>query len=233
MEDILWDELELVVFDVDGTLYGQSKLRKIMLLKLLLYYMSRPWKCKELLILYHFRKEREKRAGYKGQNLEEEQYQWCAKKMNIKVDAVKPVVNQWIFNTPNQYLKKCIYPGVLDFLAALKTKGIKTAVYSDYNSKLKLAHMQIKVGLEISSTDERINSFKPNPEGLNLILTAMSLTDKTKCLYIGDRYELDGICAARTGVPFLLVNESIAIKDLYHQLAAKITKGIDKNTSDD
>lgn len=233
LEDILWDDLELVIFDVDGTLYGQSKLRKIMLLKLLLYYTFRPWRCKELLILYHFRKEREKKAGYKGYNLEDEQYLWCARKMNIKVDAVKEVVNQWIFQAPNQYLKSCIYPGVPDFLAALKTKKIKTAVYSDYNSTAKLNHMQIKVDLEISSTDQQVNSFKPNTEGLNFILTAMDLTDKTKCLYIGDRYELDGICAKRTGIPFLLVNEKNAIKDFYHKLAMKITEGSYKNKRND
>lgn len=233
LEDILSDKLQLVIFDVDGTLYGQSKLRKIMLLKLLLYYMVRPWKYKEFLILYHFRKEREKKAGYKGQNLEEEQYQWCAKKMNIQVDVVKPVVKQWIFEAPNPHLKNCIYPGVADFLAALKTRGIKTAVYSDYNPETKMTQMQLKVDLELSSTDPRINSFKPNPDGLNFILNTMNLTDKTTCLYLGDRYELDGICSGRAGVPFLLVNEKEAIKGLYHQLKSQIIDGTYKNMDND
>lgn len=223
MKDILWHKLKLVIFDVDGTLYKQSKLRKIMLLKLILYYIVRPWKCSELLILYHFREEREKRAGYKGNNLEDRQYTWCAKKMNIKVDLVKCVVNKWIFHTPNQYLKSCRYPDVVEFLAVLKAKGIKTAVYSDYESKIKLNNMQIKVDLEICSTDQCINSFKPNPDGLEWIFSEMNLTDKTRCLYIGDRYELDGICAMRAGIPFLLVNQKDAMKDFYHKLSTKIS----------
>lgn len=204
-----------------------------MLSKLLLYYGCRPWKYKELLMLYHFRKEREKRAGYKGQNLEEEQYQWCAKKMNIQVDAVKRVVNQWIFQAPNPYLKSCVYPGVAEFLAALKNKGIKTAVYSDYESKTKLKHMQLQVDLEISSTDERVNSFKPNPEGLMLVLSQMNITNKANCLFLGDRDELDGQCARTLGIPFLLIHKNIAMKDLYHKLAAKITEGMYKNKRND
>lgn len=226
MGDVLWDKLNLIIFDVDGTFYEQSKLRYIMFFKLVVYYIVRPWRYKELLILYHFRKEREKRAGFKGEDLENEQYEWCAQRTNENIDVVRRVVEQWIFKKPNRYLKQCMYPGLANFLNDLKKNGIKTAVYSDYDSVDKLAHMQVLVDLEISSTNKRVNSLKPNPDGLYLILSEMNITNKDNCLYIGDRIELDGLCASRAGVPFLFVDKKNAIKDFYLKLSAELAQAI-------
>lgn len=219
MENIFWESLELVIFDVDGTLYRQSVLRKIMLFKLLSHYMIRPWRYKELLILYHFRKEREKRSGFRGVDLEEEQYQWCADKVNQKPEVIKEVIEKWIFDLPNRYLKASLYPGVAQFFNDLKQNGIKTAIYSDYNSERKLEKMELVADLQISSTDKRVNSFKPLPAGLLLILSELKITTKENCLFIGDRFELDGVCAENAGVPFLLVEKDKASKDLYTELS--------------
>ncbi|WEK21218.1 MAG: HAD family hydrolase [Candidatus Pedobacter colombiensis] len=222
MENILWNRLELIVFDVDGTLYDQSKLRKIMFVRLILYYILRPYRYNELFILYHFRKEREKRAGFRGKNLKDKQYQWCAQKVNEKVEVVRKVIDQWIFNEPNRYLKRCMYPGVRQFIVDLKVKGIRTAIYSDYDSVNKLENMQIKVDLEISSTDERVNSFKPCPDGLLFILSEMNITNKNNCLYIGDREGLDGSCAEYANISFLLVDKGIAAKNFYQKLSKEL-----------
>lgn len=219
MDNISWKGLELVIFDVDGTLYRQSGLRKIMLFKLLRYYLIRPWKYKELLIVYHFRKEREKRPGFEGKDLEEEQYLWCAEKTGQKPDEIKRVINKWIFDAPNRYLKAALYPGVTQFFNDLKDRGIKTAIYSDYNSEDKLLEMQLVVDLQISSTDKRVNSFKPIPKGLFVILSELKITNKANCLFIGDRFELDGICAENAGVPFLLVDKISADHDFYTKLS--------------
>ena len=222
MENILWNKLEVVILDVDGTFYEQSKLRWIMFFKLVLYYTLRPWRYNELFILYYFRKEREKRAGFKGTNLKEEQYRWCAEKVNVNVEVVRRVIRQWIFNKPNIYLKECMYPGISQFLDVLKKKNIKTAVYSDYDPRDKLEHMGIQVDLGISSTDESVNSFKPCPDGLYVILSEMKITNKNNCLYIGDRHELDGLCAERAEIPFLFVDKKMAVKDFYLKLSAEL-----------
>jgi len=222
MKNISWDRLQLVIFDVDGTLYNQSKLRKIMFIKLFSYYIIRIWKYRDLLILYHFRKEREKMAGYKGKDLEEEQYTWCAKKTNEKVSRIKRVIDKWIFNAPNDYLERCMYPDVNVFLSELKNNGIKTAVYSDYNASVKLAKMKVHVDFELSSTDKRVSALKPLPDGILVILNEMEVTDKKDCLFVGDRFELDGICAENAGVPFLLIDKLTAAKDFYLKLSTML-----------
>jgi len=219
MENCFWKELEVVIFDVDGTLYRQSALRKIMLFKLVYYYAFRPWKYRELNILYHFRKEREKRAGIEGPDLEHAQYIWCAESSNEKLADVKRVVDQWIFNSPNPYLKRCMYPGVAQFFADLKDHGVKTAIYSDYNSKDKLVWMGLHAEVEVCSTDPSINAFKPLPNGLKAVLSALQITKKENCLFIGDRFELDGVCAEHAGIPFLLVDKIQAQKNFFTKLS--------------
>jgi len=222
MTNISWKGLKLVIFDVDGTLYRQSKLRRIMLFKLLSYYSIRPWKYKELLILHHFRLEREKRSDFTGDNLQEEQYSWCAVQTNATPKEVKKVVDKWIFNAPNKYLKSCLYPGVAKFFDDLKSLGIKTAVYSDYDATEKLKYMGLQVDLDISSTDARVNAFKPMPNGLNLILDELQITQKNTCLFIGDRFELDGRCAERAGIPFVLVDKADASTIFYPNLSSAL-----------
>ncbi|ACU04183.1 HAD family hydrolase [Pedobacter heparinus] len=215
-------DLKLVVFDVDGTLYQQSKLRKIMFFKIVSYYLPRPWLYKELLTIFYFRKERERKAGYSTVNLQEDQYLWAAEKLGMKIDEVKRVIDKWIFSIPNAFLKSCMYPGVSEFIEKLRSSGIKTATYSDYDSREKLKSMQIGVDLEISSTDQIVNSFKPLPAGLLVILSKMKI-DKKNSLYIGDRFELDGLCAKNAGVPFLLVDKNTAPKNFFLKLSAKLS----------
>lgn len=227
LDNKFWQDLQLVVFDVDGTLYQQSKLRKIMFFRLISWYIFRPWRYREILILYSFRKEREKKAGYHSNNLEEEQYNWCAEKTGCKPEEVKKVVNYWMFEMPNKYLLKCRYPGIDSFVYNLKYRGIKTAILSDYNSLDKLKKMQIEVDLQVSATDPMVNSLKPMPDGLNLILFEMKIYDKKKCLFIGDRLELDGECARRAQVPFLLVDEINARNDFYHILVKELISSKD------
>lgn len=222
MKNIHLDNLKLVIFDVDGTLYDQSKLRKKMLLELIRYYIFKPWRFKDLLIVYHFRKEREKKAGQQIDNLQEEQFNWCAEKINVPLSRIKEVVNKWIFNFPIKYLKESKYPDVNSFFSKLKDNGILTAIYSDYDSKLKLDSMDLSANLLVSSTDRDINAMKPLPNALNYILSKLNIEDKSKCLFIGDRQELDGACAERAGIPFLLIDRDIAKHSFYKSLSNKL-----------
>lgn len=217
-----WKKIELVIFDVDGTLYNQSKLRKRMIFELIGYYMVRPWKYIDLVILYHFRKEREKKAGVIGSNLEKEQYQWCAEKTGIGIGIIQKVVERWIFEFPNKYLKSCRYPYVKEFFQILKDHQIKLAIYSDYDAIRKMKALDLKVDLMVSSTDSQINAMKPQPNGINYILKTLNVEDNKQCLFIGDRIELDGKCAENAQIPYLIIDQLQAKNKLYHSLSVKV-----------
>ncbi|MBC3539183.1 HAD family hydrolase [Rufibacter sediminis] len=200
-----FQKITTVIFDVDGTLYTQSKLRKKMLISLLRHYALRPWKAKDLLILHHFRAEREKRAGYSG-NLENAQYEWCAAKGNFAPDRIREVVNYWMFQFPNKYLAACVYPGVRKFFQVLQENNITIGIYSDYEAVEKLEAMHLKADLVVSSTNKAVDRLKPNPEGLLYIVDKLGVTPQ-ECLFIGDREELDGECAIKAGMPYLIVDK--------------------------
>ncbi|SFQ51959.1 HAD family hydrolase [Hymenobacter arizonensis] len=203
---VRWPEVKAVIFDVDGTLYTQSKLRSKMLVSLLGYYALRPWRLDEMLILQRFRAEREKRHGAAGPDIENAQYAWASNNGRTPVDKIKRVVEHWMFQYPNQYLRGCTYPGTHAFFATLRQKGIKIGIYSDYKAHDKMAAMGLAADIIVSSTDPEIDHLKPAPHGLLYIADALGLAP-ADCLFIGDRPELDGACAEQAGMPYLIVDK--------------------------
>lgn len=217
------------MFDVDGTLYDQSKLRRKMYFRLLRCYALKPWKYKELLVLYHFRKEREKRVGYSSSNLREDQYKWCATKVNLPVESIKEIIDYWMFKVPCKYLKACRYTGLLAFVDLLNKSGIHTAVYSDYPAQMKIEALGLKIDTVVSSTDNFINALKPMPVGINYIVEKLNIYNRSNCLYIGDRDELDGECARNASVPFLLIDKrSSAAGEFYQKMYSNLSKSLIK-----
>lgn len=206
MNVIDWGKIKVLILDVDGTLYNQSGLRRKMLYALLKYYLVRPLQLKDLLILYFFRSEREKRAGYCSNNLEIEQYQWCAAKVNAPLERIKKVVSKWMFEFPNPYLYACRYAELYPFLQLLKAYQIKVAIYSDYSATDKLKSLKVEADLVVASTDKEINCLKPKPIALFHIMKHFDV-DSAACLYIGDRDELDGICADQARIRYLNINK--------------------------
>nr|WP_246601789.1 HAD-IA family hydrolase [Hymenobacter profundi] len=210
--------VKAVIFDVDGTLYEQSRLRRKMLYALLGYYALRPWRAQELLILSKFRAEREKRSGAVGPDLENAQYTWCAEKGGYSIPKIKRTVEQWIFRSPNRYLAQCVYPGTQTFFETLRQRGVKIGIYSDYAAHDKLAAMGLQADIVVSSTDPFIDRMKPNPEGLLYIAQQLEVAPE-ECLFIGDRQELDGVCAERANMPYRIVDKQpFAQFDFYHTL---------------
>ncbi|WP_210465980.1 HAD family hydrolase [Rufibacter roseolus] len=216
------NKITTIIFDVDGTLYDQSRLRKKMAVALLRYYAIRPWKLKDVLILHHFRAEREKMAGATCGNLEMAQYDWCAAKGNFSLDRIRQVVNHWMFQFPTKYLAACTYPGVKSFFKVLRENNIRIGIYSDYEAVEKLNAMDLAADLVISSTHKDVDRLKPNPEGLLYITQKLGVKPE-ECLFIGDREELDGECAKSAGMPYLIVDKKPFNEfDFYHVLTKKL-----------
>lgn len=66
------------IFDVDGTLYDQRKLRLFMVRDMFNCVLRQPGRISELRILWLFRKMREKHAVDAASDLESWQYVWAA-----------------------------------------------------------------------------------------------------------------------------------------------------------
>lgn len=204
MTKIDWRKIKVVIFDVDGTLYDQRKLRKYMMVALLKYYIVNPLSLKELKILIDFRNEREKQAFKAVNDLENAQYIWGAQASGVSPERVRSVVNKWIFLIPLKYIAYCCYSGVLEFFENLSKRGIATAIFSDYPAKEKMSALGLSPCFILCSTDKNVDRFKPDPRGLFVIAEKLGVHIEN-CLFIGDRDERDGECARKAGMPYLIL----------------------------
>lgn len=198
-------DYRLYVFDLDGTLYDQPKLRLIMAMRLMLYYMCHPFSVKELLILQHFRKVKD---TWTGSSSEEEIYKRVADDKKTSPDKVAGIVKKWIYDNPLSALKSASDEHLAKWIAYLRKEGKKVVVLSDYPTKDKLNALGITVDGQYGPDDERLSELKPSPKGLQIIMqdTGISAED---ILMIGDRDEKDGASARAAGVDSLILKRRI------------------------
>jgi HAD superfamily hydrolase (TIGR01549 family) len=199
------EQYQVIIFDMDGTLYNHKKLKRFILLEFIKYYLPRPWRISELLIISVFRKEREKHAGERFDNLYEVQYQWASKLLNCSIESIKEVVNKWMFKKPLLYLEKSKYKWVDDTFSLIRQKNKKIVIYSDYPAEDKMQAMNLHADQLFSAIDPEINALKPSGEGLNWICEKNGISAK-QCLFIGDRDDRDGECARKVGMPYYILS---------------------------
>ncbi len=204
-------DYKLVIFDVDGTLYHQPLLRILMLFNLVIYYSFHPLRIKELKILSTFRNMRESKEMLNSANIVNNQYEWCAQKFNLHVDNIKDIIELWIHVKPLKFLKFCRFNNLVNLLRTLAEKKIITCVYSDYIADAKLKALKLNFDKVYSSEQPEINALKPNPKGVLYILNQLEIP-KEKVLFIGDRKEFDGQCAANAGIDSLIIKPFSANK---------------------
>jgi len=198
-----WPRIRLVVFDVDGTLYDQRPLRRLMLLTLLRHCLVHPRDLSLLRTLSTFRRLREELAEEAGEDIGRLQYERPAARLGSSPETVRLAVETWMHERPLRYLRGCRYPGVERVFEALEASGRTTAIFSDYPAETKMRALGLRADLQVAATDPDVQRLKPHPLGLRRVLERSGVSADA-CLYIGDRDERDGACARRLGVHYLL-----------------------------
>lgn len=212
-------EFKVIVFDVDGTLYDQKKLRIKMFQKLISYYLLHPWMLKDLLILKEFRKQRELKADEGADDLANSQYKWVSKRMGLPIERVFRVIHRWIYCEPLKYLGKYKYPGLDILMDEIRKKGMLIVIFSDYPAIEKLRALKIPYDYAFCTTDKNIDRLKPDSKGLLMIMKACDVLPN-ECLFIGDRDDRDGECARRVGMPYIVIPKRIK-KNYFPNLVRK------------
>ncbi len=210
---------EVIIFDLDGTLYDQAKLRRILMRKLLFRLLTFRTSLLDFRIISCFRKEREKKKGYASGKLEEEQYEWCAESLGLSSDRIRKSIDYYMHKFPLRFLKRVKFNGIDDFFEFLYKKKIRIVVYSDYPIEEKLKALKLTANASYCSTHESINQLKPALKALKLICTEMKC-DPGRMLYIGDRQDNDGEGAGMAGIPFILLDYSQAKKGIFYSKLA-------------
>jgi len=185
------------IFDVDGTLYHQRLVRFQMAIRLLCYYLPRPRMLKELVALYEFRRFREKNEFYTTSM--DELYSIIGLKLGLCAERVGQVIDRWMFHEPLDLLSKHKYEDVLEFARRRKREGAKIVIYSDYPALEKLSVMKMPYDMLYVSGEDGL---KPSSKAMHRIIFESGLL-REDILYIGDRYEKDGLSAKLGGVAYL------------------------------
>lgn len=218
------DRYDLYIFDLDGTLYDQSKLRKIMRRKLISGILSLKIPIRHLRIIRDFRRERENHKSYASESIETDQYQWVSSRLQIDTDHVRKVIEHYIHELPLKNLYRCQYPGIREFFRELRRCGKLIAIHSDYPVSAKLAALELEADATVSATDHDLRSLKPNKTGPLLLCNKFNIAPES-AIFIGDRKDTDGASAAAAGIDFLQVDVARAARgDFYPELTGKIRK---------
>jgi HAD superfamily hydrolase (TIGR01549 family) len=201
-----------VLFDLDGTLYRQTRMRALMALELATLALSRPlqapasWR-----VLAEFRKAQEALRGRQSGRGASGQFEIAARRTGVPVAEVETIVNEWMMDRPLKHLLRCRAAGLLPLLDLLSRRGIKVGVFSDYppDRKLKALGIEGRFSVVLCSTDPEIGMFKPHPRGF-LVAAARWQVDPSEVLVVGDRPDADAAGAAAAGMPCVIIGPTRA-----------------------
>lgn len=192
----------LVIFDLDGTLYRQGPVRRGMMRDLLLHGGA-PGRLVRLRILQRFRHLRETFAVTGAQGFDKPLFHQLAAETGTDEMVLRALVHEWMERRPLPRLGKSSVPGGHALFAALRARGTKVAVWSDYPVPEKLAALNLTADDQIWPGHDGLDALKPNPAGLTLLMNRNGCApDQT--LMVGDRQSHDGAAADAVGVDFLL-----------------------------
>lgn len=197
-----WDCIDLVVFDVDGTLYDQRALRIRMAWELCLHTLSTlDFTAPQILSTY--RKLREKIGGEEIEDFETELIGKTAAATGKSTHKVRAVVEEWIELRPLSHLSAFRFAGLVELFGGLKRKGKSVGIFSDYPAVAKLAALGLAADFVVSAGDAGVNRLKPHPRGLE-VLMKMARAAPANTILIGDRGDRDGLAARRAGAACLI-----------------------------
>ncbi|HEX7872337.1 MAG TPA: HAD family hydrolase [Sphingobium sp.] len=193
--DIAWDHYDLVVFDMDGTLYDQRRLR-LGMARQLAGEVARTRSLVVLRLLSAYRRQREALGRMEAEDFQERQYHLP----RHRPETVRALVGEWMEERPLALLPRCRLPGVERLFDALERRRA-VALFSDYPVEAKLASLKLSASFSICA--QEVGRLKPHPAGL-LRLMELAGTSPARTLMIGDREDRDGAAARRAGVRALI-----------------------------
>jgi len=197
-----------VLFDLDGTLYRQRRMRALMAIELATLALRQPLRAPvSWRVLSEFRKAQEALRGREtGRGGAIEQLELTAERTGMSVDRVEAIVAEWMVERPLKHLPRCRADGLLPLLDFLSHRGIKMGVFSDYPPEQKLQALGVgdRFSVVLCATDPAVGMFKPHPRGF-LVASARWRVDPSEVLVVGDRADADAAGAAAAGMPCVII----------------------------
>ncbi len=196
------------ILDFDGTLFYQLPMRICMAAWLVLYYLPRPHRWKEIFMLREYRRLREKLFAADSKNSHQLQLENLSLRYNMSVQKILAVIQYWMTEKPKFFIKIFQRKKLIAAIQSAKLRGITIVIYSDNPVAEKIQALDFVPNFTFWSDDDLIKCMKPNADGLKNIVKLLNL-NREEILYIGDRDDRDGLCAKNAGVDYCDVKKFV------------------------
>jgi len=197
-----WDQIRLVVFDVDGTLYEQRGLRFRMLQEMLVYAI-RNRDIDFISILRAYRRVREQLGDSLHEDFERELNARTAALVGTSEERVRSTAHEWLERRPLRHLIHYRYPKLPELFHGLREHGKKIGIFSDYPAIEKLEALGLRADFIVCSGDMDVGILKPHARGLHVLMRRAAM-NPAETILIGDRPERDGLAAEAANVRALI-----------------------------
>jgi putative hydrolase of the HAD superfamily len=206
-----------IVFDLDGTLYRQSTLRRAMLVRLIRGHIFRPLHgARTLRALEAYRRAQERlRDRAEPCDLADEQIRLACEVSGATPEFVSDCIERWMDRAPLDLLARNIRPGLIEFLDWARAKRLPMGVLSDYPPLAKLEALGVAPYFDValSAQSPGVGTFKPSPRGLIVVAERLG-AQPSECLYVGDRPDVDAAAAQAAGMPCAIVDGTFGFGEL-------------------
>jgi putative hydrolase of the HAD superfamily len=199
-----WNEIRLVVFDIDGTLYDQRGLRFCMLREMLLASV----RCRDtqfIRILRVYRRIREELGDSLHEDFEQELISRTAASVGCSRERVRSAAEEWLERRPLPHLIRFRYPKLQELFRGLRQHGKKIGIFSDYPARRKLESLELDADIVVCAGDQDVGVLKPHAKGLHVLMSRAAMKP-AETLMIGDRPERDGLAAKAANVRALILS---------------------------
>jgi HAD superfamily hydrolase (TIGR01549 family) len=205
--DAVAHAIEAVVFDVDGTLYEQSRLRRAMFRRLVRAYAFHPLRGRKVSrVISAYRRAQEDLRAYTSEDPARQQATVAAGRIGVSTEEVERIAARWLHHEPLQLLARYRRVGLVETLSALRSDGVRLGVVSDYPAEDKLTALGIRQFFDVvvSAQDPDVGAFKPSPRGLQVCLARLGVGAE-HALYVGDRPETDAAAARSSAMSCVII----------------------------
>jgi HAD superfamily hydrolase (TIGR01509 family) len=197
-----WNDIRLVAFDVDGTLYDQRGLRLCMLREMLMSAI-RTRDIDFIRILRAYREIREQLGESLHEDFERELVSRTAVLVGCSEAQVQAIAEEWLERRPLRHLIRYRYPKLPELFRRLRQQGKQIGILSDYPARRKIEALELTADIIVCANDEDVGILKPHARGLQVLMSRAAVAP-AETILIGDRPERDGLAARAANVRALI-----------------------------
>jgi putative hydrolase of the HAD superfamily len=217
-----------LVFDVDGTLYRQRRLRCHIAYRFARSLALSPaegvqaWRA---IRAYRRAQETLRTQSEPCADVARAQLRLAAQNAGMPVEQVERWVVRWMEREPLSLLSACVMEDLHETLTQARRRGLRLGVFSDYPAVEKLRALGVLDLFDsiVSAQDPEVQRFKPHPRGIEVTLKRLCVA-KEQAVYVGDRADVDVEAAGRAGMRCVIVRRSFS-RDLNEGLEGFLTDG--------